>query len=349
VINLILSSLFNLRDHRGAPRSVFVLIDDASKISAPDYLRCLRPWASWVRVLGAVQGDASSLLHLIASPALDAAEIVVIVTRDAALCAALKAICESRGKTCVDSDIPAEGGREMALFQEVLHHDFELGGFNEWTGGDSQFSAPVLRLLSAAHCRGTYPVYAEPYLAALRAASHGGPLKALDVGCGPISRLRWGSLNDELSVTGVDPLLDMYAVVRERHGLSALREIRCAAEVCAGAEGLSTLTPDAFDFAYCSNALDHTENPVAVVNTIAQVLRPGGILAIQVYTREGSREKWWQLHQFDMYVNDTDQFVCETRDGVVREIFPDGCGFVVRQFVVRNDEHTRLVAERVAA
>ena len=257
-------------------------------------------------------------------------------------------MCPAR-EDCVDSAVAFDGTRELALFQEVLHHDFELGGKNEWTGADSQFGAPVLRMLSTAHCRTAFPRYTEPYVDRLWQEGGGQPIQALDVGCGAVSRLRWAALNGFMTLTGVDPLLDMYSIVRERHGLNVLADIRCAREVSVGAECLKArLVPASFDFAYCANALDHTENPAAVVESIAYVLRPGGIFALEVYTREASRENWWQLHQFDMYVDDRDQFVCETRDGAVQVLFPHGCGLVVRDIVSRDATTTALVAERTA-
>ncbi len=142
----------------------------------------------------------------------------------------------------------------------------------------------------------------------------------------------------------------MYAIVRERHGLSLLPDVRCAHEVCVGAEAMGrALAPASFDFVCCANALDHTEDPVAVTRAVAQVLRPGGLLAIEVFTREGSREGWWQLHQFDMYVDDRNELVCETRAGVVRPIVASGCGLVVREIVSSSTTMTIAIAERLAA
>jgi SAM-dependent methyltransferase len=348
VINLILSSLFNLRAHRGPTRRVFIAIDAATGIAPAEYLRCLRPWASWVQVTGALQLPGPALIPTIESSATEGADLLVVVTADPALAKAARTACAGRRQTCVDSAVPPEGSREMALFQEVLHHDFELGGFNEWTGQGSQFGAPTLRMMSLVHCRRMYPGYVDSYVARLRAGRPGHPIEALDVGCGSISRLRWGALNGLMTVTGIDPLLDMYAVVRERHGLGQLAEIRCAREVSIGAEAMSAhFPPAAFDFVYSANALDHVEDPTAVMETVGEVLRPGGILAIQVYTREGTRENWWQLHQFDMYVNEAGVFVSETKAGLVRPIFSPRCGLAVREVVVKNDEHTWLVAERV--
>jgi SAM-dependent methyltransferase len=202
-------------------------------------------------------------------------------------------------------------------------------------------------MLSITHCHRQFPAYVAPYLQALRRENGGRPLEAIDVGCGPVSRLRWGALNGLLRVTGVDPLLDMYAVVLERHGLTALPSIRCAREVSAGAEEIPRLLPaGGYDFAYSSNALDHTEDPAAIVRSLGGCVRPGGFVALEVFTREGSREKWWQLHQFDMYVDDMGQFVCEDRNKQVTPLFPPGCDFEVLETPIKHDMVTAVVARR---
>jgi SAM-dependent methyltransferase len=346
-MNLVLSSLFNLRQYRGTPRRIFVLVDAATNVAPAEYMKCVRPWSAWATLLGVVAVDRRSIIELLVSPPVREADILVMVTADGGLIQVAQAACARLGKICVDATLPPPDSRDLALFQEVLHHDFELGGWNEWSGENSQFGSPVLRLLSAVHCRQSFPKYVEPHLEALRRQTGGQPLEAIDIGCGALSRLRWGALNGIMTVTGVDPLLDMYAVVRERHGLNRLEEISCSRDVPIGAECLATrLTPASYDFVYCANALDHTENPAAVVSAIAQVLRPQGIFALEVYTREGSRENWWQLHQFDMYVDDNGQFMSETRQGVVRPMLPEGCGLVIRE-IVAKDATTILVTERV--
>ena len=106
------------------------------------------------------------------------------------------------------------------------------------------------------------------------------------------------------------------------------------------------LSEASVDFAYCANALDHAADPVAVLRGIAYVLRHGGVLAVEVHTREGSRENWWQLHQYDMYADESGRFMCESRDGAARDLIPPGSGLRIREYVSRNAEFTSFVAVR---
>jgi SAM-dependent methyltransferase len=97
----------------------------------------------------------------------------------------------------------------------------------------------------------------------------------------------------------------MYAVVLARHGLDALPKIRCDREINGFAEDLEILVSDNdFDVIYTQNALDHTQDPARVIENIARKLAPHGLAVIQVATREGTRQKWDQLHKTDIYLKD---------------------------------------------
>lgn len=91
----------------------------------------------------------------------------------------------------------------------MLHHDYELGGCNDYANTEAHASPWVLRMLSTAHCRRQFPSAFAPYLDALWHERGGRALETIDVGCGALSRLRSGALTGRLRVTGVDPLLDM--------------------------------------------------------------------------------------------------------------------------------------------
>ena len=347
-MKLVVPTLYNLRKHRAAHCRAAFLIASKTGIDSHELVRCLRPWAAWLTVDSIMTIDQTLPAGILEAFAARHVEVVVLMTTSPQLAAAVRAECVRLNMAFVDSSMPPMDSRELALLQEVLHHDFELGGFNEWLDSDPQYSAPVLRSISMTHCRRAFPGYVVPHLEPLWQHSRGRPLATLDIGCGALSRLRWGALNGFLNVTGVDPLLDMYAILRERHGLSLLPEIACARDLCIGAEELvNEVVPGSYDFAYSSNALDHTSDPVAVIQSIASALRPGGLFALDVFTREGSRENWWQLHQFDIYVDTNGSLVCEGRDGTVRPLFPEESGLVVRAIPTNNDAVTAVVAERV--
>jgi SAM-dependent methyltransferase len=272
-----------------------------------DLERMLRPWSSWAAVERYVSVRTAAD---VAAAGADAGSDAVLVSllEDDALGGDLRWACSQRGLAVIEPVYPP-AGLQRDFVREVAHHDFELGGKNEWDGSPVQYADFVLRRLSSTHCSIEFPHWAFS-----SAERSGPPLDVLDIGCGPISILRWGALNGFLQITGVDPLLDMYDVVLARHGLDRLEGVRMAGAVSATAERLpELLEPASFDVVFTNNALDHTQAPAEVMHSIEHVLRLGGRAVIQGATREGTRQHWDQLHKTDLYVED-DTVVYAHRD-----------------------------------
>lgn len=348
--SLALTSIFNLRRQRARGCRLLLLVDPAVGVDSQTVVRWLTPWRNWLTVVASATGTPEALLELCGSAVAADCDACMIVSSNWHVVAAVSALAARRQIACATPALPPDGSRELGLLQEVMHHDVELGGWNTWTTGDSQYGASVLRLLSRENSRLVFPTYVMPFLLPDgRPLAGGRRLRALDVGCGSLSHLRWGALQGWLSITGVDPLLDMYAVVRERHGVSDLPHVQCDAEICSPAEELDVVElAGAFDLVLCVNALDHTEDPFAIVRHIATVLKPGGVAALQTYTREGSREAWWQLHQFDMFM-EGDRFMAQARDGAPQALIDDASDLEVVQVVNNSDQITGLVARKRAA
>ncbi|HEX6882810.1 MAG TPA: methyltransferase domain-containing protein [Planctomycetota bacterium] len=289
--DLLLLCAFRLWRARVPGRRVRVLVatDDARRYSPDACLRLLAPWAEWVTLAGWQELGPDGPR----GPA-PAADACLAAVKDPARLAALRA--RPPAATLIEPVVPEKGGPDDDLYSEVCHFDFEFGGWNEWDGRPSKFPGPTLQRLSATGCRELYPAFALEGL-----ARGPRPWRVLDVGCGPVSVLRWGALVGEMTLTGLDPLLEMYALVRARHGYDALPEIRCARELAAFAEELDGLVPDgAFEIVHTQNALDHTREPERVIGLFAQKLVPGGRVILQVATREGTRQGWDQLHKTDI-------------------------------------------------
>ena len=349
MIDPLLPTLFNLRRHRADARRIAALVDVRHGASADELVRHLRAWP-WATVVVAASLDRGLTPAVFESVATSGADLLLVTSNDEKVVGAARGAARLLGLPIVDPVVPQDDAREFGLYQEVVHHDIELGGYNDWANRDSQSGASVLRRLSTVQSRRMFPAGVFPYLDELRRMRPAEPLDALDIGCGSISNLRWGALQGWLTLTGVDPLLDMYAIVQERHGLSAMPHLRCAHEICAGAEDLARhAKAGAYDFAYSSNALDHTTAPGEVIRSVVHCLRPGGIFALNVYTREGTRENWWSCHQFDMYLDGSGAFLSETRDGRVEPLFPAGCGLAVREITANNASTTALILERVSS
>jgi SAM-dependent methyltransferase len=282
---------------------VHILTDEPEKY--PDYecQRMFSPWKAWARIASIQSMPASPSAKVLAKMGLASGQVLIGIAANDRAQTAIDKAGKELGLNVILPSHGTPGSLDAGLLREVSHFDFELGGKNEWDGAPTQQPAACLRHLSSTHSRDFYPTWVFDPLLGNKRGPRDKPLKVMDIGCGPVSVLRWGAIHGEISITGLDPLIDLYAVVLARHGLDALPKIRCDREAHGFAEDMEELVPDGdFDVIYTQNALDHTQKPALVIQNMSKKLRPKGHIAIQVATREGTRQKWDQLHKTDIYL-----------------------------------------------
>jgi SAM-dependent methyltransferase len=336
--------LFTLRD--ADIERVAIVVDSETGIDAGTLAVLLRPWRRWLQITDVMTTSTAPTGDWLDSGAASTVQAISIITERPVFAGPWEEAVKQRGLRVLGSDYPSTTDRAAALFHEMSHHHFELGGINEWNGHDSLHGSQTLQLLSTTNCVTHFPRYMTDELRA-RYASLGRPLEALDIGSGPISRLRWGALEGLLHIIGVDPLLEIYGILLLHHGLDRLPSIRVDRAIAAGAERLDRhLAANSIDFAYCCNALDHVEDPPTVITQIASALRPDALFALEFATREGSRQQWQQLHQFDLFLDaDHDKIMCQWRDGRLDTLVPEGVPLVLRRVVRATDDFTAVVLQ----
>lgn len=344
-VQVLLRSAFHLSRMRdGGDVRVAFAVDAATGLRADDVVRLLEPWRAWVEVVDLHVGATPPPEEWLAVAAANGAAAVAPVSESSDFVATVAGRAAAHGAKVVRCGYETDSPRDAAFLHEMCHHHYEMGGVNEWDGAPAMYSTEALQVLSTANCVRHFPRYLTDALRARRVAL-GRPLEALDVGSGPGSRLRWGVLQDLLRVTAVDPLLDVYEIVLAHHGLDRLPGILPARAIVAPAEELDQhVPPAAFDLAFCANALDHVEDPPAVVEQIARSVRPGGLFAMRVSTREGSRQSWQQLHQFDLFLDPAaGELKCQSRDGTVVPLVPERTGLTIERVLLADEEHTIVV------
>lgn len=347
-MQVLLRAVYHLSALRsGSTARTAIVVDADAGISADTVMALLHPWRSWLHVVDVLVTDRNPEKDWLDVIAASGVMTVSVISDRAEFSTPLKSAIHQRGLHALGSDYPADSGRIYALFHEMAHHHYEIGGLNEWDGATVQFAPHVLKNISAANCMAYFPQYMTDEL---RASSQklGRSIEALDIGSGPISRLRWGAIQGLLHVTGVDPLTDIYDVIMRHHGLDRLPAIRVDRAINADAEKLNChVAAGSIDFAFCCNALDHVVDPAAVVAQLGRALRPGAPFALEFATREGSRQAWQQLHKFDLFLNaEQSEIMCQWHDGRVDALVPTDASLVLDRVVMADDDYTIAVLRR---
>jgi ubiquinone/menaquinone biosynthesis C-methylase UbiE len=346
-MQVLLRAVFQLFNLRGREIGrVAILVDAEIKVSADAVTALMRPWRSWLEIVDVFVTHSlprESWLDVVVA---SGAQAIAIISDRPDFGRSLETAAGQHGLCVSRSDYPTNDEHVTAFFNEMAHHHFELGGLNEWNQDPTLHAHHMLQHISTANCIAHFPQYTIEEIRS-RCAALGRPLEALDIGCGSISRLRWGALQGLLRITGADPLLDIYSVLLIHHGLDRLPSIAVDRAISAGGEQLENyVAANSYDLAYCCNALDHVNDPPAVIAQVARALRPGARFVLEFATREGSRQQWQQLHQFDLFFDiDGHQLMCQWRDGLLDTLVPNNVELVIDRVIMATDEYTAVVLE----
>lgn len=135
--------------------------------------------------------------------------------------------------------------------------------------------------------------------------------RLLDVGCGP------GTVTSGLAravapglVTGLDAAPDVLATAREHAAETGLANL----EFVEGDVYALDYPDDTFDIVYANQLLQHLSDPVAALQEMHRVLRPGGLLGVrdadyatmQPYPKFPEFERWNALYHQVAYANNAE-------------------------------------------
>jgi SAM-dependent methyltransferase len=96
----------------------------------------------------------------------------------------------------------------------------------------------------------------------------------IDIGCGLISVFEFCD-NPNISITAIDPLLSQY------NDIYTYKSAKCQ-YLELDSEDMSGLDSDRFNFAFCVNVIDHTPDPIRMMNEIHRILKKRGRLYFEV-------------------------------------------------------------------
>jgi SAM-dependent methyltransferase len=126
-------------------------------------------------------------------------------------------------------------------------------------------------------------------------APPGAVVRILDVGSGPLTRVGKCWPERTVQIVPADPLAEEYAALLARVSIRPL----VPATFAHGEKLAERFAANSFDLAYASNSLDHSYNPVAVIEQMLAVVKPLHYVYLWHVANEGVREGYGGLHQWN--------------------------------------------------
>ncbi len=153
-----------------------------------------------------------------------------------------------------------------------------------------------------------FPAHLQELVARSPAADRD-PVRVLDVGAGPLTAVGFHWPGRRVELTAVDPLAEVFDTILDELHLTPPTRTRKA----AGEDLLSVFPADGFDIVVCSNALDHSRDPLQCVRQMFAVTRPGGWVFLWHYRNEAEEEGYAGLHQWNLDESDGDMILWNRR------------------------------------
>jgi 2-polyprenyl-3-methyl-5-hydroxy-6-metoxy-1,4-benzoquinol methylase len=141
----------------------------------------------------------------------------------------------------------------------------------------------------------------------------------LDVGSGPLTSVGKAYPGKRIQVTAADALAEEYMTALRKANVEPL----VPPVAVAGEDVASHFGAESFDVAFMANALDHTADPILVLDNLVEVTKRDGRVALRHMKNEGERNSYFGIHLWNI----------ECRDG---------------RFVIWNRETTHDVASVLA-
>jgi SAM-dependent methyltransferase len=139
------------------------------------------------------------------------------------------------------------------------------------------------------------PVLTDPVVVGCLARIPREDVSIIDVGAGPLTTLGTQFPGKRVWLTAVDPLADQYArILRERSITPPV-----VTERCSGEELLARFEPECFDIAFSENALDHSVDPLPIIENMVRLVKVGGFVVLRHNLNQADSVDYATLHQWN--------------------------------------------------
>lgn len=170
--------------------------------------------------------------------------------------------------------------------------------------------------------------YLLPEMEELITLLKGKRIKILDVGSGPITRIGYRSNQDyQIQIKACDPLGKAYKELITRYKVSSPVPV----ETVKGEDLSDHYGKANFDISCSYNALDHSENPLAIILEMVKVTKPEGYVLLTHSENEARKEFYSGLHRWNFSLDPDNNLVL---------------GSIKKKFQIRNEIEGRLVSNK---
>lgn len=146
----------------------------------------------------------------------------------------------------------------------------------------------------------------------LISAAPGATVRLLDVGAGPVTQLGKLWPDRTVRITAIDPLANEYNEL--------LDEARIIPPVRTRFGHGETLTqqfsPNTFDFVCAINALDHSYDPLFVIQGMVDVVKPGSWVKLIHFVNEAEAAGYTGLHQWNFALEEGEFVIWSQREHI---------------------------------
>lgn len=118
----------------------------------------------------------------------------------------------------------------------------------------------------------------------------------IDVGSGPFSRCGFVTEKAKLSCVSVDPLADIYTILKEKNHLENGVNLEFGFVELLDKK----FSENTFDFVHMSNALDHSFNPILGIAQLLYICKIGGKVILRHNENEAEAEQYDGFHQWNL-------------------------------------------------
>jgi SAM-dependent methyltransferase len=149
----------------------------------------------------------------------------------------------------------------------------------------------------------------DPVLKYLLARIPETTISMIDVGAGPLTAVGKAHPGKTLNITATDPLAGEYVRIMQEAGI----EPPVPPVACRGEDLLDTFEPNSFDIAFARNAVDHSFDPQRVITNMVHLVKEGRFVVLRHIPREGERNSYRGLHQWNFDIEDGDFVIWRPR------------------------------------